>query len=587
MSDFPLKELQEILLKERDEPLSSIEIKNIFKHSATPEIILYILASLNDSYLNPNDTLVQAITEANSKQDLIPISLCLRYGADPNLYVEVENVGIIHILGYTYLVLGSMESPLLNSVVIMLYEFGSDPNKPIFKKSNKVSKNNDSCLDDFSLINKTFTGKSTLDWLDDQGYYTILHQLQSIGYENVEDNFMTTLATFMDKPSLIPENSKPRMDEVIGSHSSNVLSVYIDQSDPNIGLEISKDYLNIHSFEEYVKRGGELSYWEINKLMLMMKKYAENNNVLPYCQLKLMLISLIKSGAILDKHQINIISDDIEFLNEIDMEYSKPYWSKICSVCEGTVNVKMKFLAYNLNLYPEVPKNILCKRIRYIAQSDPELIKMSIMERQKTRISSDVSYINEFFKDMPVKKCSNNVGDDCYYDYPDMDITYYVDEHDNLWCFLRNNYNDIIKKIVNPYTGEDFPKYFMEDIKRKIKYISNYVPNVDDYPVPISKTVSELNSPDNINNIYTNIISNLFYQKIESNDIDLAKSQIENLSKEDMSDIVFESFNIDVDFSPLTKTHALKTFEIVSYYNLNDITTSKYIESISSKVSEI
>ena len=130
--NLPLRDLQKIILGERTEPLSIIEIRNLFSYPTTPESILYLITALNRNKIDPNTTLIQGIDNANHKQDLVPIALSLRYGADPNLYVNFPTVGDIHILGFVYLVVSYKTLPLLNSLVIMLMAMGADPNRLVF-----------------------------------------------------------------------------------------------------------------------------------------------------------------------------------------------------------------------------------------------------------------------------------------------------------------------------------------------------------------------------------------------------------------------------------------------------------------------
>jgi hypothetical protein len=226
--NLPLRDLQKIILGTREEPLSVVEIKNLFSYPTTPESILYIITALNRGKIDPNTTLIQSINNANKKQDLVPVALSLRYGADPNLYVNVSNVGNIHILAYTYLSLCQKDLPILNSVVIMLVALGTDSNLPVFDNDCGVVR------DEYSLV-EPIKGQSVIEWLDDQGYDTIIPQIKNQNYESVEPSFMTTLATFLDNPDLVPSGLIPRLDETIGSHSVDIFNKYSSKSDPKIG----------------------------------------------------------------------------------------------------------------------------------------------------------------------------------------------------------------------------------------------------------------------------------------------------------------------------------------------------------------
>ncbi len=261
--NLALIDLQRIILNKRDEPLSTIEIKNLFSYPTTPEFILYIITSLNRKKIDPNTVLLQAISNATKKEDMLSVALALRYGADPNLYVNTPEIGDIHILGYTYLVLSKRELPVLNSVVIMLMEMGSSPSMGIFDAKGGIIK------DEFSLLDPV-KGRSVIDWLDALGYDTIIPQIRT-DYDAVNSEFITTLGTFLDKKDMLRED--PQLDEIIRSHDINI-------TQPSSDLGVCIKYLNLNSYEKYVNEGVLLKYEQINDIILSVSKYNKNDDVI-------------------------------------------------------------------------------------------------------------------------------------------------------------------------------------------------------------------------------------------------------------------------------------------------------------------
>ena len=562
--NLPLRDLQKIILGKREEPLSVIEIRNLFSYPTTPESILYIITALNRNKIDPNTTLVQGIANASKKQDLIPIALALRYGADPNLYVNAPNVGDIHILGYSYLALSSQDLPVLNSIIIMLMATGANPNHLMFDAKGGVIK------DEYSLV-EPITGHSVIEWLDDQGYDTIIPQVKGQNYDNVEVSFMTTLAIFLDNPELVPTKVIPTLDEVIGSHSLEILKSYMkDYKNPLDGLTKSRNYLNLTSYELFTNLGAMPNYGEINDLILSVGIYKKLGDFISMGQVREMLLNSVLYGANLDTYQIDLIKDtDDRMYDKIMAGYSQPYWIKACSTCKGTSDSKLKRLAYNLNLYPEAPKDTLCHEIKNITKADPKLVKESAVRRQISRIRSDVAYINQFDNGCapPEIKCNNrsitNVTN--VYDFPDADIAYYRDFQGALWCFTSNNFVKMVSKKINPYTTEEFPEYFINEVNRKIEFIKKYR-SIDDKPITISDTVSDLSKPDQPDDQITDRYIQNFLQMVRSKNI--TSWNIKNINNDEMENIILANFNIRLDLVNLSRPHAEKTFLVVSYEEL-------------------
>ena len=577
--NLPLRDLQKIILGKREEPLSVIEIKNLFSYPTTPESILYIITALNREKIDPNTTLVQGIANVSDKEDLVPIALALRYGADPNLYVNAPNVGDIHILAYTYLALSNKSLPVLNAVVIMLMAMGSEQNRPVFDIKGGIIR------DEYSLV-EPIKGHSVIEWLEDQGYDTIIPQIQNQNYQDVETDFMTTLATFLDKSDLLPEGSKPRLDEVVGSHSVELFDQFIKTTNPQTGIRVSRDYLNLTAYERFVDLGATLNYGEIIDLILSIKKYKDLGDFISMGQIREMLLYSISHGIILDTYQMDIIkSIDSKYYDKVKAAYEQPYWIKACATSKGTSDDKLKRLAYELNLYPEAPKDTLCHQIKMITQADPELVKKSAITRQQVRIKSDVAYIYQFDDDdtPPDIRCNNrSLLSDNLYDFPDADIAYYRDYQDDLWCFTSNNYMKMVDKKTNPYTNQKFPQYFLDKVQRKIEFISVYHP-IEDDPIPISKTIDGLSQPDQPDNTYTDKHVKGFEEMLVGNNI--VDWNIHQLSQEELQAILWDNFRVSINLIDLDKEHAEKTFSVVSYEELktNPDSTEKFFQQIEEK----
>ncbi len=550
-----LLELQKLILGGRNEPLSSMEVRDLLSHQTTPESVLYVLSGLMKDKLEPNIALIQSIASATKKEDMVNVGLAIRYGADPNLYVNTPNVGDIHILGYTYLFLKDRDQAVLNSVVIMLMASGADPNLPIFDCEGGIIK------DEFSLMDP-LKGQSVISWLDSQGYDTIIPIIRK-NYDEVNAKFMTTLATFLDRGDLI--KTQPRLDEVIGSHATKIFNQYEARSDIDMGLVMSVNYLNLETFENYISKGADIPYSMVNKLIIKIKNYYEDGDLLSMAQTRDMLLFAISNGTPLDTYQYAMIIPEIKPM--VDKAYQVPYWRKICNNTQGSVPFKLKLLAYRLNLYPEYPRITLCNQIRKISEADPTIVKKSIISRQKSRIRSDVALITEFDNDQPpVINCGNrSILSSSLYDYPDSDIAYYMDENNTLWCFSSNNFERIIQDGKNPYTQVEFPPFFITDVKNQNEFIENYR-SIGDMPVPISETVDNLQTPDKISNDHVNMDVDKFKELMALNG--LTDLSIKNIPTPVLEKILLDGLGLAINLTPLGRIHAEITFYVTAYNKL-------------------
>lgn len=575
MDNLALKDLQKIILGNRKEPLSAIEIRNLFSYPTTPESILYLITALNQRKLDPHTALIQAIANATKKEDLVSIGLALRYGADPNLYVNAPNIGDIHILGYTYLVLSKRDLPILNGTIIMLMIMGSNPNMLVFDTKGGIVK------DEFSLI-EPLKGRGVLEWLDDQGFDTIIPQIRK-GYGKVDKKFMTTLATFLDKENIL--TSDPRLDEALGAHTVSIFNKHKNGIEIQKGLNVSMKYLNLTSFEYFIDQGAMLNYGEINDLIYLIKEYKDSGDLISMSQIRQMLLYVVQKGQGLDLYQGDLIKNfDQAIYDQIIKLYEVPYWKKICSQAKTKTPDRLKTLAYQLNLDPEVPCSIICNRIKRLLQTDPKEIKKNVIERNKNRIHSELSYINE--ADVSGLSCSNrSVLKTNIYDYPDADIAFYRDIQENIWCFTSNNFLKITSQKKNPYTVQEFPDYFLKDVSRKIDFISKYREMADD-PTPISTVLDNINKSDIITNDYTDRYVKLFKEMGVLNGV--TDWNLNNLSRKEMEKILNKNFNMTTNLERLKKDHALASFMVISYDQLknNPDFANAFFESIESKKNE-
>lgn len=556
--NLPLKDLQKIILGSRDEPLSSVEIKNLLSYPVTPETILYLIRALNSKKIDPDSTLIESIASAKKKEDLIPVGLALRYGADPNVYVQVPKIGNIHILGYTYLLHGTNNITVLNAIVIMLVQQGSNPSMPIFDECG------DRVRDEFSLLEPT-KGLTVLEWLTDQGFYTILPDIRDL--DNIDEDFLTLIGTYINRPDLIV--SAPKMKDIIQAHSNKVFAD-LKSIDYIEVLALSIQYLNLTSYKIAHDKGYLPEYYQLDNMILSMKEYKRLGDMISLGQVKTMIIYSVERGMVIDEGQYKIIEElGSNVSSDIEKAYDQPKWKKLCKVTEGPKSDEFLKLVYHLNLDTRLNKAVLCKQIQTISQADPTLVKESAIKRQQVRTSSSLSVISDFITGIPDIKFDNLAVVPTIYDYPDDDIAFYTDINGSHWGFIVNHFQKLLDLNMNPYTSLPLPDQFKDEIENKLNNRKQYtmiqeMGETGITAIPLSATIDDLASRDNISSVSTDRSLKLFDTYAQSNDI----ISLSKLSKTDMQTILADTLNVNVDLIDLSREQAERSFKVISYQKI-------------------
>jgi hypothetical protein len=591
--------LENILLSERKDPLSNEEIDLLFKEE-NPERNFLLRKALISKKINPDLLLASAIENAKTKEDLISISLALRFGANPNLYIKTPEIGNIHIMGFSYCKLYNCDNlNLLNSIIITLKDMGSNDLLPIFEFQDEVQDEVEDNIkiqenqDDIKIENEEVQNEENGDIQEVQNEEN--EDIQEVQNEENEDiqevqkwvkeRFVTILpfsmndvkaesstlvGTFLDDLNLI--KTPPKLDDILIAYSDITLNKYLKDFDSETGLKDSIRYLNLFAYKKFAEK-KELKYFQINDLLLKMKNYTSR---VPVLELFDMLLYSIERGSIIDEYQYKMLEKINPCLAlKLKKSYEVPIWKKNCfpEVCkeicteknkderdeeeEEELNYEMKRLAYCLNLNPEYPKSVVCSQIHKISLSDPKEVKKSVLRRQETRITSTLSNYLSYINNEPkiiIKNSSSSFTGVNVYDYPDNDICFYKDVDENSWVFTRNDFNELVLSRKNPDTGTDLPILLIEEMEKRRDYYNSLF--FEDEMIPISQTIDNLNKPDKIKKDTRRV--NNFYKLTNVNE-----SQLKEASKEKMESLLRDITGEDISLQELTKEHALNTFIIV------------------------
>jgi hypothetical protein len=565
-----LNEVQRKIYGQRNEKLSPVEINRLFQVPVTPEFNLVIYRGLQRSAIDPDVTILQAIPRARAKEYLISIALCLRFGADANMYVDAPKIGIIHILGYVYMIFSqdsSSDQNILNTIILMLVAKGSRSALPIYDRKDTIK-----------------SSLSVLDWLNDQGFDTILNRV-SIGDSSelqrvVDTNSLAILSILLDMTTIMSREYMPGdMQLAIRAFSTSSFDsipapttmIMMDYK----SLDDSVLYLNSTAFDKLLKRGQLPSYLLINKILTNMRIYKASNQVIAVQELERMLLSAIAVGTQLDSDQLSIISImGRDILESVTREYEKPYWMKVCKVTNNTTPDPLKKLAISLNIDPTLSQTVICESIATLSRSDKEALKDAARRRQQIRMAGDLGTMNEFLNDkIPNLVCRNkSLLQHDPLDYNDIDIAYYRDDQGATWCFTSDAFVTILETGMNPYNSTILPNSFKEQLRYQISVLkrlgmSNEI-GPSRAPVLFSTAIDSLTTKDMVTERSSEQFLEKFIEIAMNNGI--SPETIRSLSKERMM-AALQSINYQVNLTPLSTSHALiTTSRIIDYINKTD-----------------
>ncbi len=552
-------QFRKLLLGSRKEPLTGVELDALLQGTPSSEFILQLLVGLKNKNISADQLLIKAISNARAEDDLLPVALALRFGASPNLYVNVDNVGVIHIIGFSYIKLqGSADTPVINAIIIMLKASGTKSVNPIFDTKGGGIKTESELIAMMSVD----------QWLSDQGYGSILPLVED-SYDQVQPTFLTKIGSLLDRMDLII--TPVSLPEIIKDHSSNVLTANINQvSDAEYSLGLALRYLNLTAFEMFLDHGMVPDYVFVNRMLIQMKVYRRDQDGLSYTQVREMLEASIIRGIQLDHEQFTLLTTiDSATADDISKKYQKPYWQKTCSVTGAQATDELKLLAFSLNIDPTSSKETICQNLAALSKADPSALKGAAIRRQMTRISSDVTSIEDFLTRPDLRKylCRNRtLTDRNPYEYNDIDISYYKDDGGAVWCFTSDQFDRLRDNKTNPYTGERLSDMFMEGLSRQrnmVKRLGITTTDVKTY----SEAIDDLTKRDTISNKNSEQITRAFTDMAHINGV--SQEELNNLSQRQMTAVLLSLGN-NTDLRRLTLSHAKITFYRIGYRMIRD-----------------
>lgn len=577
--DRILNEVQKKVYGKRTEELTPSEVYHMFGESIDPEFNLILYRALERKAMNPDVAILQAIPRSVTNEYLTSIALCLRFGANPNMYVNAPKLGNIHLLGYIYYVLGGnrlttvvADPSVLNTIVLMCVIKGARPSLPIFDSNAGKIRSEVSMSDGTSSI-------SVIEWLNDQGYPHILEQVNVSDpnelQKSVAPDSLTQLAIYLDMPTLASRPFESRdMINAIRTHSHSTF-----ERIPVLDVVVMMDFksldeavidLNATAYTGLLAKGQSPSYLLVNRILIDMKYFKDQGGIIALKELEYMLIQSVNTGTPLDLDQRTILATlGPDIVDVVSKSYGVPYWLKVCKNPHSASRTpaELRNLATALNLDPSMSKAALCDNISTLAKVDKDALKEAAKRRQQMRMIADLGTMNEFLNGKTPNLTCRNRSSFTHdpLEYNDIDIAYYRDDQGAVWCFPSDTFAALVETGVNPYNQTVLPDSFVDQLKYQLNVLQllGVQAGQGEVGVYLSKTpatfisaIDSLTSPDTITEKTSAQAVQEFISRGSQNGI---SPQTLRAATKDQMMAALRTINYDVNLAPLTSSHALIT----------------------------
>lgn len=592
--------LQNLVLGEGKTPISSAQVRDILQQPTTPELVILVLAALEKKVIDKNLVLIQSINSSRIEDDLVLVGLALRYGADPNQYVNSE-LGIIHILAYTYAKISNKaDRQTLNLLTGMLLASGSS----YISKAFDANKKGDFVKDNSQLFIQNIGGETVIDWIGNQGYSTILPELSSGPVDKTDllernPDFMSKVGLYLNRLDLVPTgetNELMKLDPklMIKAHSTLLFEEYLKNIKTETAansslLRASVIHYNLTTYKSVLNKGIKPDYTFVNDLITRMAVIKKKKFYVGYTQLDSMLTTSVKNGTRIDTKQLSYLrSIDTGSSKRLEESYARPYWKKNCEDMAVTksADVDLRILALSLNAPtaltsdPKSTQEEICNYIGNFSRQNPETLKAAAVRRQEIRVSAASAGATDFLESTSLNSTSGNgvFGDELTaklpiricrnrsvlasdpYGFNDAQLAFYTDKVNVPWCFTSDMFKQLISTGDNPINQEQLPESFILELKNKDRLLDALgIRSVD--TLTFAEAVDKLSQNDTISDVFTNKEIEKFLMAAKINGVNGDKFR--SMTNAQLQKIL-QIYGRTVNLLPLSQDHAFSTFSIIA-----------------------
>lgn len=476
---------------------------------------------IKTNMIDVNEALSFVVKEMKNISDMGMVVICLRNGADRNLYIDANALGPAHILVYAQ---HTLPKSLFEMFYIIMVMSGSDVSRDAYKrvivedpmifytKKNdysvpliKVESVHDwlKKIKDFKLPAYTSDLIELVKTKNDRHIYGVYLNTVQFGKWDIE------CVSYM----LYSRNSNWQNVEITFSSKEEKIkqgSVYLKIAINATFYDLVVAQLNVGYRPTYI----DFSFWIQHYKTI---KHVHNVDYL-IDQLESSFIELIKRGYKIDLYYLDEIgSINPDFRRTLYDEYEKPLYDKVCSITnDGYIPDEIKNVSVYLGIPEGVTKASFCSSIESITKADHDSLIKANRKRSTDAISNKLNLLSDYINNNHFNGCTNiSSFENDPLTYPVDLLSYYKDSDNHTWCFLSNDFESLLRNKINPSTKERLPDDFLVKLKQQTDMLEYFgIPLTD--PKTINKIIAEIKSIDTPTNKESDVIINRVQLLLES-----------------------------------------------------------------------
>lgn len=527
-----------------------------------------IIAGLVRKIIDPDVFLSVSIDSVKSWDQFPLVGAALRYGANPNVYFDVFQLGPAHTLVYAIDRANKHNLPILerDALCVMLIAMGSRISNPAFDKAvTSPIENYDKNIvkQEVEMREKIMTVE---EWFGSQRLKAISNYMDTLKLMgSYVPSIVGSSISRKDIAFMMPEYI-PTFEYLINCQADASLfenyplnndgeHVHIRRGEV-VGMTQSIQGASIPAFKIFINAGVECSYFTMNRLCFHISEACMLRDQVYYVILLEMMKLAIKSGAMLDTKQYDMLKladskNKYNLVSSIEEEYKTPRWYKLCNATNTKVPDYLRKLAFNLGLDRDQTKEKMCQQIDTINKADVNLIKNSAINRQRSRMSSTIFTLSEFDDTKEYKTCSNGQSDDVIpEEYNDTLISFYRDG-DKVYCYTSDHYQDMLINKTEPISGNKLSPEYLRQIQSQLDIITSL--GLDpSKPISITKATDILKRKDEITSDDSDFASNTIIKILEG----------EKLTPPDMNTVNYVRLNEILSYQEYDHSNKLKSLDM-------------------------
>lgn len=478
--------------------------------------------------IDANDALPIVVKEVKKPTDIGMMIICLRHGANPNLYVDVKGLGTAHILTYAFSVHYTNNRSLFEIIYGIL----------LLKGSSTMSTSYQEDFNPYGIISEIKL-ECVYEWIvnNSKGVF----KLPSVASEfltYVKSNNCKTpeiYAIFLNDTTIC--KWEPDMIQyLLYSRNPNWKGLNVIDKDPTylkIGFNATFADIVIAMLDDGLRPSYvDFSFW-VGHYKTICSYGIDDDYLIGECER--MFIELVKRGFQIDLYYLDEIgSINPQFRTILLDEYQRPLYSKVCSYRDDQyIPDEIKNIALYLGVPEGYNKDTFCNSIEHITSAELDSILKANQKRNMQSIGSRLNFLTDFINSSGMGMCDNrsDFGENPL-DYPGNLLAYYKDNSNKTWCFLSRDFEKLLHSKINPSTKVDLPVEFLKRLAVQTETLKFFNVPLSE-PKTISKLLTELRKPEVPTNTKTNEIvnriKNLFENKGMSEDYIINKMKIRDI----------------------------------------------------------